>query len=157
MSVPRERSRDERLVTAAAAVSLVVGSILLVVPPTAGRALGVNSAQRTLRMIGVVDLALAPGLYLGRPRWPWLVARAASNPIIATVAMADARSVRARVIAGGLIGATIIDLRTVARMRSATPAFRLGEPVGVADRDGNSSSLARSADRSMREGQQQSR
>jgi hypothetical protein len=27
----------------------------------------------------VLDLALVPGLLAGRPRWPWLTARAAAN------------------------------------------------------------------------------
>jgi hypothetical protein len=46
------------------------------------------------------------------------VARAASNPPIAAVAIMNARSTRAGLIAAGLLGATIMDLRTAARMRS---------------------------------------
>jgi len=119
--VSSEHSGGEPVVNAAATVSLVLGSVLLIAPEAVGRALGVDSGRRVLRAIGLVDLGLAPGLYLGRPQWPWPVARAASNPLIAVVAVANARSVRARVIATGLIGATVIDLRTAARMRSSGP------------------------------------
>lgn len=120
-----ERSGGEPVVNAVAAVSLVLGSGLLIAPTAVGRALGVDSGRRVLlRTIGLVDLALAPGLYFARPQWPWLMARAASNPLIAAVTVANARSVRARVIAAGLIGATVMDLRTAARMRSATAATR---------------------------------
>ena len=113
-----ERSGGEPVVNAVAAVSLVLGAGLLIAPAAVGRALGVDSGPRVLRTIGLVDLALAPGLYFGRPQWPWLMARAGSNPLIAAVTVANARSVRARVIAAGLIGATVMDLRTAARMRS---------------------------------------
>jgi hypothetical protein len=119
MSGSPERSGDERIVSTAAVVSGVLGSILLIAPAGAGRAIGVDAGNRVLRMIGVVDLALGAGLLSGRPTWPWLVARAASNPLIAAVAVTYARSLRARVLAAGLIGATIIDLRTAARMRSS--------------------------------------
>jgi hypothetical protein len=118
MSVSPERPGGEAAVNAAAAVSLVLGSALLLAPAAVGRALGVESSDRVLRTIGLVDLALAPCLYFGRPQWPWLVARAASNPLIAAIAVTNARSVRARVIAAGLIGATVMDLRAAARMRS---------------------------------------
>lgn len=106
---------------AAAVVSLVLGGALLFAPAGVGRLLGVSPDRRVLRTIGWFDLAVAPGLYFGRPQWPWLVARAASNPAIAVVATARARSVRARVIAAGLFAATALDLRIAKRLRSAEP------------------------------------
>jgi hypothetical protein len=102
-----------------AAVSLVLGLTSLITPAAVGRVSGVGSSHRVLRTTGFVDLALAAGLYFGRPRWPWAVARAASNPLIAAIMVLNARSVRARVIAAGLIGATVMDLQTAARMRSS--------------------------------------
>jgi hypothetical protein len=66
-----------------------------------------------------VDLALVVGLYVGRPSWPWLLARAASNPPIAAVSLATARSQRARLLGAGLAVATVSDLRTAARLRAA--------------------------------------
>jgi hypothetical protein len=120
MSVSHEPSGGgEPVVNAAAVVSLVLGCALLIAPATVGRALGVDTDRRVLRTIGLVDLALVPGLYFGRPQWPWLVARAVSNPLIAAVAVTRARTVRARVIAAGLVGATAMDLRTAMRLRSA--------------------------------------
>jgi hypothetical protein len=102
-----------------ALVSLVLGLTSLITPAAVGRVSGVSSSRRVLRTIGFVDLGVAAGLYFGRPRWPWLAARAASNPLIAATMVLNARSVRARVIAAGLIGATVTDLRTAARMRSS--------------------------------------
>jgi hypothetical protein len=119
MSESADRTGDEQFVNAAAIVSLVLGSVLLIAPATARRVLGVDSDRRVLRTIGAVDLALAPGLYFGRTKWPWLVARAASNPLIAAVAVANARTLRARVIAAGLVGATLIDVGTAARLRAS--------------------------------------
>jgi hypothetical protein len=64
----------EPVVNAAAAVSLVLGSALLMFPAAVGRWLGVDSDRRVLRTIGLADLALAPGLYFdvhnGRGLWP---------------------------------------------------------------------------------------
>jgi hypothetical protein len=119
MWVSSERSGGEPVVNAAAVVSLVLGSASFIAPAAVGRVFGVGSSRRVLRTIGLVDLVLAPGLYFGRPQWPWLMARAASNPLIAAITLMNARSVRARVIAAGLIGATVMDLRTAARMRSS--------------------------------------
>jgi hypothetical protein len=114
-----DRIGDEHFVNTAAIVSLALGTVLLIAPATARRVLGVDSDRRVLRTIGAVDLAVAPGLYFGHAKWPWLVARAASNPLIAAIAVANARTLRARVIAAGLIGATLLDVRTAARLRAS--------------------------------------
>jgi hypothetical protein len=91
--VSPEDSAGEPVVNAAAAVSLVPGSVLLRFPATVGRWLGVDSGRRVLRTIGLVDLALAPSLYFGRPQWPSLVARA--------LLTAGAATCRGRVTEGG--------------------------------------------------------
>ena len=80
---------------------------------------GIDASPGVLRLVGLADLALAVGLYIGRPSWPWVVARAASNPMIAAVAVASARSRRARVLAACLVVASASDLRTAARLRAA--------------------------------------
>jgi hypothetical protein len=67
ISVSSEHS-GEPVVNAAAAVSLVLFSALLMFPAAVGRWLGVDSDRRVLRTIGLADLALAPGLYFGRPQ-----------------------------------------------------------------------------------------
>lgn len=115
----RGRPRGEPIVDAAAAISLVLGSALVFAPTTVSQLVGLAAEPRTLRAIGIADLALAPGLYLGRPQWPWMLARAAANPVIAAVFASSARSARARVVAAGLIGATALDLRTAVALRAA--------------------------------------
>ena len=114
-------SPDERdpSVTAVAAVSLVAGLVCTLAPDATARLAGIDATRGVLRAVGLADLALALGLYVGRPSWPWLLARAASNPAIAAVLLASARSRRARLPAAGLAVATSSDLRTAARLRAA--------------------------------------
>jgi hypothetical protein len=106
-------------VTAVATVSLVAGLACTLVPAATARVAGIDAAPGMVRAVGLADLALAPGLYVGRPSWPWLLARAASNPAIAAVSLASARSRRARLLAASLAVATASDLRTVTRLRAA--------------------------------------
>jgi hypothetical protein len=112
---------DERdpSVTAVAAVSLVAGLACTLAPAATARLAGIDATPGVLRAVGLADLALALGLYVGRPSWPWLLARAASNPAIAAVALASPRSRRARLLAAVLVVATASDLRTAARLRAA--------------------------------------
>jgi uncharacterized protein YjeT (DUF2065 family) len=112
---------DERdpSVMAVAAVSLVAGLACTLAPAATARLAGIDATSAVVRAIGLVDLALGVGLLVGRPSWPWLLARAASNPAIAAVSLASARSRRARLVAAGLAVATASDLRTVARLRAA--------------------------------------
>jgi len=108
----------EPVVEAAARGSLVLGVALLLAPGLMAKVLGLAPDRRMLRAIGLVDLALALGLFLGRPRWPWLTARALSNPLIAVAVATRARSLRARLLAAGLVGVTVVDLRTANRLRA---------------------------------------
>jgi hypothetical protein len=105
-------------VTGVAVVSLAAGALCALAPAAAGRLLGTDAPAPAVRAIGVADLVLAGGLWWGRPA-PWLVARAASNPVIAGVALARARSARPWALATGLAVATASDLRTAARLRRA--------------------------------------
>ena len=75
---------DERdpSVTAVAAVSLVAGLACTLAPAATARLAGIDATPAVVRVVGLVDLALARGLFVGRPSWPWLLARAASNPAI---------------------------------------------------------------------------
>jgi hypothetical protein len=76
---------DERdpSVPAVAAVSLVAGLACTLAPADTARRTGIDATPAVVRVVGLVDLALALGLFVGRPSWPWLLARAASNPAIA--------------------------------------------------------------------------
>jgi hypothetical protein len=116
MVLPMKLDERDPSVTVVAAVSLAAGLACTVVPAATARLAGIDATPARVR---VVDLALAVGLFVGRPSWPWLLARAASNPAIAVVSLASARSRRARLVAAGLIAATASDLRTVARLRAA--------------------------------------
>jgi hypothetical protein len=109
-------SPDERnpSVTTVAAISLVAGLACTVAPATTARLAGIDATLGVVRAVGLADLALALGLYVGRPSWPWLLARAASNPAIAAVSLASARSRRARLLAASFAVATTSDVRTVA-------------------------------------------
>jgi hypothetical protein len=113
---------DERdpSVTTVAAISLVAGLACTVAPATTARHAGIDATPGVVRAVGLADLAPALGLYVGRPSWPWLLARAASNPAIAALSLASVRSRRARLLAASLAVATGSDLRTVARL-SAPP------------------------------------
>jgi hypothetical protein len=113
---PHERDPS---VTRVAAISLVAGLVCTVAPATTARLAGINATPGVVRAVGLADLVLALGLYVGRPSWPWLLARAASNPAAAAVSLASARSRRARLLAASLAVATASDLRTVARLRAA--------------------------------------
>jgi hypothetical protein len=114
--IPDERDPS---VTAVAAVSLVAGLACTLAPDATARLAGIDPGAAVIRAVGLADLALAVGLFVGRPSWPWMLARAASNPAIAAMSMASARSRRARLIAVGLAAATASDLRTVARLHAA--------------------------------------
>ena len=118
MTEPTGPPRSDPVANAAAAVSLVLGVALLTAPSGVARVLGVAPERGMLRAIGGVDLALAPGLALARPQWPWLMARAASNPVIALVTIVNARSVRARILAAALFGVTALDLSAAMRLRA---------------------------------------
>jgi hypothetical protein len=100
-----------------AAVSLAAGLACTLAPEATARLAGIDATAGVVRAIGVADLVLAVGLHLGRPSWPWLMARAATNPIIAGVSLVSGRSRRARLLAAGLAIATASDLRTAARLR----------------------------------------
>jgi hypothetical protein len=119
MDQPGKPDERDPSVTAVAAVSLVAGLACTLKPGAVARLAGSDATPAVMRMIGLVDLVLALGLFVERPSWPWLLARAASNPAIAAVSLAPARSRRARLVAAGLVVATASDLRTVARLRAA--------------------------------------
>jgi hypothetical protein len=58
-------------------------------PATTARFADIDATRSVVRAIGMADLALAVGLHFGRPSWPRLMARAATNPVIAAVSVAS--------------------------------------------------------------------
>ena len=120
---PPTPSAAHRTAAIVGLATAAIGGALLVAPVRAGAAVGVSD-PRGVRLVGLVDLALVPGLLLGRPRWPWMAARAVLNPptalyFVRHAAGAEA-SRRARIAAAVLAVATIADTRAVAALLRST-------------------------------------
>lgn len=102
-----------RAAIAVGAVTLPIGAALLVAPGWAGPLIGLTRPGGT-RIIGALDVALVPGLLAGRPRWPWLAARAAANVGTAAYTLRQARgtsalTTRSRAFALAMVIATVAD------------------------------------------------
>lgn len=71
----------------------------------------------------IADLILVPGLYGGRPRWPWMVGRAALSVAQAAychgVAPGAKHPGRVRAAAATLLGLSIMDASTALQLRRA--------------------------------------
>jgi len=103
-------------------ITLVLGAALAVVPGGAARLLGVDGHANGMRVIGLADLAVVPGLLRGRPRWPWVVARASLNlPMAAYARWLGGRegSAAARVAGVTLLGLTAADATLAWRLHTA--------------------------------------
>ncbi|HEY2223196.1 hypothetical protein [Actinomycetospora sp.] len=117
---------ERRAVTAATGVGLItlgLGAALAVAPRAAGGTLGVpGDADVGLRVVGIVDLAIAVGLLAARPRWPWLLARAAANPPTAAYLAALGRRHRATrlyPVAAFIAAVTAADLHACLVLRAS--------------------------------------
>ena len=102
-----------------AIISGVAGGALALFPLTVGPLIGLSD-PRQCRVIGLLDLALVPGLVHGRPRWPWLGARAFLNLPMAAFALRQGhrsgRLKNAGVFAAVMTLATIDDIRSLRAM-----------------------------------------
>jgi len=110
----------KRTATTVGVATTVIGGGLTWAPETVARALGVRRPG-PVRIIGLADLALAPGLIAGRPRWPWMAARAALNVVIAAYLLDDARQTsnsRPRSAALALAAITVADCATARRLHA---------------------------------------
>lgn len=88
----RDGERATQLAIGVGASTGVIGAGLLAAPTTTGGWVGIRD-DLGLRIIGAVDVAVAAGLVAARPRWPWLVTRAAINlPIGAYFVLAGRRA-----------------------------------------------------------------
>ena len=117
----------ERTPVFVGAVTTVAGLSLLIAPGPAARFLGLRGQDNSLRLIGLSDLVLVPGLFAGRPRWPWMIGRAALNVAIAayleSVQAESSEPERTRALAAVLGGLTAVDGITGLVLRSReTPA-----------------------------------
>jgi deazaflavin-dependent oxidoreductase (nitroreductase family) len=98
--------------------SLAVGAALLV-RPWLVRPLGIGAGEA--RLIALGDLAVGPGLTWGRPRRPWLFARAGVNVGIAALLLRGGSRAE-RAIAAALGAVSVADLRMAAALRDEAPA-----------------------------------
>ena len=104
-------------------VTALAGTLLVAAPERVCNVLGLDGQQRAIRAVGVSDLVLVPGLLLGRPRWPWMLGRAALNVAQAGFLhrMAPRSASPAALERGAalLLGLTVIDGATAVALRRA--------------------------------------
>ena len=109
--------------------SLAIGAAMLLWPRRIGRP--VNLEPGDVRLIAALDLAVGPGLIWGRPRRPWLFARAGANLIIATVLLRR-RSRPGRTIAAGLGVVSLADLQMADALKESDDAPSLNARLHLA-------------------------
>ena len=117
-----DRAAALRSARAVGWVTLPIGLVLVAAPSHVGRALGLGDHPRDLRVIGALDLALVPGLLVGRPRRPWLLARVGLNLAVAGYCarlVRDEGSKGAMVGVAAMVAASLADRRTMAALRAA--------------------------------------
>ena len=108
----------ERAAVRVAVITTVIGGALTTAPARVGPLVGLTSPRAAL-VVGLADLGLVPGLLRGRPRWPWLAARAGLNlAIIGYAAVTARRNRRAFVAVAVLAAATVSDLVAMSALRN---------------------------------------
>jgi hypothetical protein len=111
----------ERLPVFVGCVTLATGAALAAAPGRVTGPLGLEGQDVAVRAIGVSDLVLVPGLLRGRPRWPWMIGRAALNLAMAAylhgVAPQSSSPEVAKGGAGLLVGLTVMDGATGLALR----------------------------------------
>lgn len=99
----------------------MIGAALTLAPARTAAVLGLADRRGQARALGLADLALGPGLLAGRPRWPWMAARASLNFVIAGRYRARARAApdlrRARVGAAAMTALTVVDAASAVMLR----------------------------------------
>ena len=104
-------------------VTLAAGLLLIAGPGRVSGLLGLEGQEPALRVIGASDLVLVPGLLRGRPRWPWMIGRAALNLGLAAylrgVAPQSSSPEGLNGGAGLLLGLTVVDGATGLALRRA--------------------------------------
>ena len=113
----------EDMPTTAGYVTTATGVALVLAPGVAARQMGLAGQEGPLRLIGLADLVLVPGLLRGKPRWPWMIARAGMNLAMAAYFLGvGAKSRAPRVTGYALLGLTIVDTATGVTLSRRTPA-----------------------------------
>ena len=102
----------ERAAVRVGVITTVIGGALTAAPAL--------TSPQAARVVGLADLALVPGLLRGRPRWPWLAARAGLNLAIGGYAVVTPRrNRRAFVAVAALAAATLSDLVALSALRDS--------------------------------------
>jgi len=95
---------------------------LTLFPERCSAPIGMQDHPEVLRAIGISDLVTAPGLLVGRPRWPWMVARAALNVGLVSAAVAFREQLgdrNALIGAVAFAGLTAVDGAAAKTLRAA--------------------------------------
>ena len=100
--------------------SIAIGLALMVRP---GIAKAAGLGERDTQVIALADLAVGPGLVLGRPRRPWVLARAAANVGIAAVLLRRGTRLGCA-ISAGLGAVTVADLQVADALREESGSGR---------------------------------
>jgi hypothetical protein len=104
-------------------VTLLAGTVLVAAADRVCDGLGLDGQKRAVRVVGASDLVLVPGLLGGRPRWPWMLGRAALNVAQAGYLhrMAPRSASPAALERGAalLLGLTVVDGATALALRRA--------------------------------------
>jgi hypothetical protein len=105
----------QRSATSVGVITLFIGITLVAVPSRVARILRTGDHPAALRIIGISDLALVPGLLGGGRRSEWMTARAILNLVIAVYCL---RLVRREGVLGAKLGAAAMVIATVADGRT---------------------------------------
>jgi len=117
------RPSAERMPAFVGCATLAIGAALAVAPGRLTGPLGLDGQETAVRALGLSDLVLVPGLLRGRPRWPWMIGRAALNLAAAAylhgVASQSSSPALVNGGAGVLAGLTVVDGATGLVLRRA--------------------------------------
>jgi hypothetical protein len=115
-----DRASALRSATSVGVITLIIGIALVAVPSRAARLLRTGDHSVALRIIGITDLALVPGLLVGQRRWQWMTSRALLNVMIAAYCLHLVRRegvIGAKVGMVAMVVATAADARTIIALR----------------------------------------
>ncbi|MEU4472936.1 hypothetical protein [Micromonospora sp. NPDC023888] len=94
-------------------MTLGFGVALTARPRRTAAALGLGERPVLAGAVGLADLVVGSGVLCGRPRWPWMAARAALNLVLAGCYAAEANrpdgNGRARAGAIAMASLTVVD------------------------------------------------
>ncbi len=97
-----------RLLTVVGMNTAVVGRAVVASPGTAARLLDAEGHGGAIRAAGLVELALAPALVWGRPRWVWAAARTALTLGFAAATATHVRRERSGRTTAAMVGMLVL-------------------------------------------------